>query len=145
MAKRKARGLGRIDAKYPVSKTRSCKITPDGPGNNRVSMSQVEQCANMCSSHWFDKESMRFFGTRLDHVAYVDGKGAAYFVTSEKRPRSTDPRAYSVRRYDGKCGIDTVGQFQGYKTKAAAKKAADAAASGGAHYVKRTFAGSKRR
>lgn len=112
----------------PVSSTRACKVT--GP----ASMFDVRKCAEACSSHWFDKGSMSFFGSRVGSggdPAYADGRGGAYFVSSEKRPRSNDPRRYSVRHYAG-CSIDTVGEFQGYSTKAQATKAAKAAAAGGA-------------
>lgn len=119
--KPKRRTLRGIDAKHPVSTSKSCKITTN-PGFVRVNINDVEQCANLCSSHWFDKASMKFFGSRVDHIAYADGKGGAYFVSSEKRPRSDDPRAYSVRHYS-KCAVNTVGEFQGHKTKAQAVRA----------------------
>lgn len=37
--------------------------------------------------HWFDRDSMRFFGTRLAATAYsADAGASAYFVTSERPP-----------------------------------------------------------
>lgn len=118
--KTKKRTLRGVEMKYPVSSTRSCKIV-GSPGFARVNLSDVKQCARACSSHWFDADTLRFFKSRVDDTAYVDGKGGAYFVSSE-RYDSSHPRLYSVNHY-AKCSIDTVGQFQGYKTKLAATKA----------------------
>jgi hypothetical protein len=74
--------------------------------------------------HWFEKGTMRFFGTRvIDKVFPGKTCRCSFFVTSEKRPRSDDPRAYSVRMA---CGgkISTVGEFQAYSTRAKALTAA---------------------
>lgn len=48
-------------------------------------------------SHFFDADSMRFFGSKLDAYC-IAGPDGWYFVTSEKRPHSSDPRRYTVRR-----------------------------------------------
>jgi hypothetical protein len=97
-------------------------------GFRAVGIRDVKTCVtDICNSHWFDKATMRFFKSRVDDTAWADGKGGAYFVSSEKGPHG--PRAYSVRHYDPRsCSIDTVGEFMGHRTKrqavAAAKKAA---------------------
>jgi hypothetical protein len=66
---------------------------------------------------------MRFFKSRVGERIYPDGRGGAFFVSSEKGPHG--PRAYSVRRYDAaKCGIDTVGEFQAYRNSTQAHRAA---------------------
>jgi hypothetical protein len=104
---------------------RRCLIKPDGPANNAVGIRDVENCADKCGSHFFDKGTMRFFKSRVDYVAYTDGKGGAYFATTEKGPGA---RKASVRHYSG-CYIDTVGEFQSYKTLDAARKAAKKLAS----------------
>lgn len=119
--RKRARTLRGVWAEFPVSSTKVCRINPDGPGNNRVRLADVKDCASKCSSHWFEPGSMRFFKTGLPETAYVDGLGGAYFITSEKGP--SGPRAFSVRHY-AKCSINTIGEFQGYKTSAAATKAA---------------------
>lgn len=59
--------------------------------------------------HWFDPDTMRFFGTRLGRAFWVRGTDTIYFVTSEKPPHG--PRAYSVRRMDSEGEIETVGDF----------------------------------
>lgn len=64
--------------------------------------------------HWFDKSSMRFFGTSFES-GIIRGK---YFVTSEKPPHG--PRKYTVRSFDDKGNVHTVGDFCGYGTRAEA-------------------------
>jgi hypothetical protein len=100
---------------------KNCEITKPG------SMRDVKECAQVCGSHFFEKATMKFFSSRVGDYAYADGKGGAYFTTSEKGPYG--PRAYTVRRYDPKrCGVETVGKFQGYdsseKARAEAKRLA---------------------
>lgn len=109
---------------------RTCRrIRPNGPANNRIHVRDVLQCADICGSKWFTPNNMRFFKTRLSETAYADRHGGAFFVSSEKGPGMA--RAYSVRHFRpgsrGKCSVDTVGEFQQYKTGAAAHRAAQAA------------------
>ena len=64
---------------------------------------------NRAGSHWWDKESMRFFGTRISTKLY-QGDGGIYFVTSEQPPHGA--RKYSVRQYHPETTtIKTVGEF----------------------------------
>ena len=78
---------------------------------------------------WFSPDTMRFFRTRVGRYVYQGG-GGIYFVTSEQyRPGAS--RLYSVRRFWPEADeISTVGEFQGYKTRALAIGAAKRAASG---------------
>ena len=87
--------------------------------------------------HWFDRDTMRFFGTRIsqdiytvyDDETHVPSK--SYFVTSEQPPHG--PRKYSVRVYDWATReIDNFGTFCGYATLRGAKNAAHYAAYGDA-------------
>jgi len=104
-----------------------CAVTANAAGN-RVSVSDVKECAKVCSSHFFEKDTMRFFNSRIGDSAYYDGRGGAYFTTSEKGPDGR--RGYSVRHYNPeRCGVDTVGKFQGYHSMAAAQTAAKRMAS----------------
>jgi hypothetical protein len=54
-------------------------------------------------SHFFDKDTMRFFRSRVDYHVYA-GVDGWYFVTSEKHVSHTsfgsinEPRLYTVRR-----------------------------------------------
>jgi len=95
--------------KRRAGKGKVCKITAP------ASMHDVRECAEVCGSHFFDKGAMRFFNSRIGERAYADGKGGAYFVTSEKGPDGR--RGYSVKRYDPKyCNFETIGRFQQYGT-----------------------------
>lgn len=100
-----------------------CKIKPGGPGNNRIGIADIKNCADACGSYFFAPKTMRFFKSRVSDVGFADGHGGAYFTTSEKGP--DDVRRHSVRYYDSKrCNIKTIGEFQGYRSSASAKEAA---------------------
>lgn len=76
--------------------------------------------------HWFSPGNMRFFSSRVQSSIYVAKDGRAYFVSSERSPN--DRRAYSVRVAELDGSINTVGDFQAYKTGRAAHAAARKAA-----------------
>jgi hypothetical protein len=88
--------------------------------------------------HWFDKETLRFFRSRIGELAYDDGNGRAYFVTSEQfvqyEPRYyVAPRKYTVRCYTWSTHhISTVGEFQAYASRSGANAAAERLARHGA-------------
>jgi len=72
-------------------------------------INEIQAEMSAAGSHWWDKGSMRYFGTRAGEQVY-HGSGGIYFVTSEKPPHG--PRAYSVRQYKPDTHyIDTVGEF----------------------------------
>ena len=74
--------------------------------------------------YWFSKDTMRFFQSRISQNVYY-GKDLLFFVSSERQNYDT-PRLYTVRAYDPKNDrIQTVGEFQGYKTSGGANKAAE--------------------
>lgn len=78
--------------------------------------------------HWFDRDTMRFFRSRVAAFAYV-GPAGIYFVSSERGPDNV--RRYSVREYHAFArDIDTVGGFQAYASRASADRAARKAAEG---------------
>lgn len=73
--------------------------------------------------HWFSPDVLKFFKSKLsESLIYTDNK--ILFFSSEQGPNGV--RMYSIREYDPENGnIDTIGLgFQGYKTLAAAKRAA---------------------
>jgi hypothetical protein len=110
----------------------------------QASMRDVRECATICKSHWFDKDTMHSFKSRVGDKAYADGRGGAFFVSSEKGPSGV--RAFSVRHYDPKgCRINTVGEFQEYKTSLTATTAAKKLAKRGAWVNSRTDGRSLRR
>jgi hypothetical protein len=89
--------------------------------------------AKRCGSHYFDRGTMRFFASRLSPQLHPSEKDedVTYFVTSEKFESSSGsgPRRYSVHRFKN-CKIDTVGEFQRFRTGGAAHTAAKRLARG---------------
>lgn len=84
-------------------------------------VSEVERAMDQQGSFWFCPTSMRFFSTRLGQDVY----GGRYFITSEQFDYNS-PRLYTIREVvleDGKLFINTVGEFQGYRTRAQAVSA----------------------
>lgn len=61
---------------------------------------------------WFDAAAMRFFRTRIESKII----GGRYFITSEQQDDDT-PRKFTVRSFDSKGKVDTVGEFHAYDTK----------------------------
>jgi hypothetical protein len=96
-------------------------------GRNVVDINDVQYCVDHCGSHFFDADTMRFFNSRVDSIAYTDGEGGAYFATTERGPDGK--RRASVRHYS-KCRVNTAGEFQSYRTMDAARKAAKKLATG---------------
>jgi hypothetical protein len=72
--------------------------------------------------YWFDKDSMRFFDSKILPGVYPAEDGA-YFISSERRDEN-QPRLYTVRFADSDGDIWTEGEFQGHNTLSSAKQAA---------------------
>ena len=66
--------------------------------------------------HWFDRDTIRFFRTRIASEL-IAGR---YFITSEQH-RDDGPRLYSIREAQPDGTIDTIGTFQKYKSRSAAR------------------------
>lgn len=79
----------------------------------------IQEIRRAHSGHWFDRDTLRFFKSRISEVVY----GGRFFVTSEKSPN--DKRRYSIRIAHSDGRIDTIGGFQGYATSKSAHKAAE--------------------
>lgn len=79
---------------------------------------QIKRANANAGYHFFDKDTMRFFKS----IAYEEIIGGKYFITSERR--DGDIRRYTVHMVNENAGIDTIGGFQAYRTKAQALKAA---------------------
>lgn len=63
-------------------------------------------------SHWWDPDSMRFFGTKVESGVF-QGNGGVFFVTSEQPPYGG--RGFTVREYvPEKKSINTHGDCAGY-------------------------------
>lgn len=94
---------------------------------------EVKRRAEKHGSHFFDKDTMRFFSSRVSELMWVDGDrkdyetNPIYFITSEQDrgpyKHSGSTRAFSVRKIDEDGDIDTIGEFQGYSTLNEARKA----------------------
>lgn len=90
--------------------------------------------------HYFDDDAMRFFNSRLGDCVHIPGV-AYLFITSEKPPHG--PRAYTVRIMPtdfnsvvaGKM-VDTVGQFQQYRTRSQAQSGLKRAVAQARHNMK---------
>lgn len=94
---------------------------------NFVSMNEIKQCSKI---HFFDKGSMRFFNSRLSEYGYqckevvkigkydeYNYHNIIFFVTSEKYDHKS-PRLYTIRKLTINTGaIETVGDFQQYKSR----------------------------
>lgn len=96
---------------------------------------QIRGANRQAGHHWFDPETMEFFGTSVDNVVY----GGRYFVTEDNPPSWQHfaetaefpypilPR-YTVRRVNDDATIGTVGEFRQYYTRTSAHEAARKAA-----------------
>lgn len=60
---------------------------------------------------WFEKSTMRFFGTRIES-GVIRGK---YFITSEQPPHGS--RKFTVRSFNDQGDVYTVGEFCTYSNK----------------------------
>lgn len=75
------------------------------------SIQELKALAHENGSHWFDKSSMRYFGTRIES-GILFGR---YFITSEQPPNG--PRRFSVRTFDSEADIETVGEFASMRSR----------------------------
>lgn len=78
--------------------------------------------------HFFDKDAMRSFGSRVSDQVY-QREGGIFFVTSEKCRYSDEPRGYKARQF-----LPETGQIKSvsdeWTTKYKAHKAAKDASMG---------------
>lgn len=100
------------------------------------SLGQIITAAQESGSHFFDRDTLRFFSSRVSEMVYPTyGQNGTYFVTSERDSGSsynhyaryyTVRRAYWVTKEDGteSLRIDTVGEFQTYMSRSGAHGAA---------------------
>lgn len=76
------------------------------------SIAELEELNRQNGGYWFSRDSMRFFGTRIES-GVIRGR---YFITSEQPPHGS--RKYSVRSFDAQGSVDTVGDFCSFRSKA---------------------------
>ena len=85
-----------------------------------TSINQIIYEAISAGSHFFDDSTLRFFSSRILPTIY----GGCYFITSERDTyRDSNPRFYTIRKYEGDLKVETVGKFCQYKTRAQAVSA----------------------
>jgi len=79
------------------------------------SVNNIQTAMFARGSHWWDADSMRFFGTRVCGPAW-NGPNGVFFVTSEKPPHGD--RGYTIRQFDQEsCELNTVGELCGYSNR----------------------------
>lgn len=93
-------------------------------GTPFTSLDEIKQANEQAHRHWFSKDTMRFFSSRIGARVYPDHScRRTLFVSSEQPPHG--PRHYSVRAAIWDTGhIETVGEFGAYRTGAQAHRAA---------------------
>lgn len=76
--------------------------------------------------HWFSRDTMRFFKTKLSSwVGYNSDKDLFFFISSEKF-RDNDERRYTIRYYNPTSfDIGSYSEFLEYDSLSSAKKAAE--------------------
>jgi hypothetical protein len=78
----------------------------------------IQRAIHDAGSHWFDPDTMRFFGTRVLNGTVFQGDGGVYFVTSEWdgfRGKDEGKRAYTVRKFvPDSADIETIGEVYQY-------------------------------
>lgn len=89
-------------------------------GTKFTTMADVKRANKAAGQFWFSPDTMRFFRGRIESEL-VAGR---WFVSSEQYDDES-PRLYTVREVQPDASIETIGDFQGYRTKAAARKAID--------------------
>lgn len=62
----------------------------------RITITELKQIAKDSGSHFFDRDTIRFFKSRMHGQPYRLRNGLFVFITSEK-PLEDIPRVYSVR------------------------------------------------
>jgi hypothetical protein len=78
--------------------------------------------------HFFDKDTMAFFDSRIIDTAYkIKPTKAIFFITSEQQHESqefggTRPRKWTIRVMNKEGNMDTVGAFQQYESLDSAKR-----------------------
>jgi hypothetical protein len=79
----------------------------------------IRQASRESGSHFFDADTMRFFGSRVLDTVYA----GRLFITSERSGFDNPVRSYTVREFMPDGSIETVGEFNGYATAGQARTA----------------------
>ncbi len=77
---------------------------------------EVRRRAEKGSPHFFDKDTIRFFSSRVSELMWKKGSDI-YFITSEQdRGQTGSVRSFTVRKTDADGDINSIGEFQGHAT-----------------------------
>lgn len=106
-----------LESATHAKKQAEAEANPPAPVAAFKTIAEVKAQNAASGGCWFDRGSMRFFGTRI-HGGIYKGR---YFITSEQPPHG--PRMYSVREAKPDGDIDTVGEFCGYRSLESAREA----------------------
>lgn len=91
------------------------------------SLDDMRESSRKADYHFFDRETMRFFNSRVEEVTHVTAhtKTRVLFITSESYGRyDTEPPRFTVREFFPATGkVNTIGEFMQYSTLDAAKTA----------------------
>lgn len=80
---------------------------------------QMQALNDRKGGHWFAKDTMRYFGTRILHGTNVRN----HFITSENNHDNTE-RRYTIRKFNTETyNVETVGEFLEYATRGQAVSA----------------------
>lgn len=85
---------------------------------------KIKERNQAAGQHWFSPSTMRFFRSRVSNEVELLPNGSALFISSEKFISYTtghqEPRMFTIRiaRADGE--IDTIGDFQAYRSRGSA-------------------------
>lgn len=94
-----------------------------------MTLQQIMAANAQAGRHFFERDTLRFFKSRVSDRTYPAADGRTFFVTSERH--RNDPRRYTVRVTRDGADIDTVGGFQAYRDARTAHAAAAYFAKGG--------------
>jgi hypothetical protein len=96
-------------------------ITHDTPIYGAVfSIGDIQRANRDAGHRFFSPDTMRFFGSRVMPTVYA----GRFFITSERSGFDyNSPRTYTVREFFPDASIETVGEFNAYKTPAQARAA----------------------
>jgi hypothetical protein len=83
-------------------------------------LSEFKQANKDNGLHFFDRKTMSFFNSKIESSLLKGG----YFITSEQIETSqgVEPRKYTLRKANEDATVTTVGEFQQFRTKTAAKE-----------------------
>lgn len=85
----------------------------------RTTIDDVKRINKEKGYHFFDRDTMRFFRSRIekDQLRFGQLIDDKYFITSEQFDEDS-PRLYTVRKFNSERGsMNTVGEFQEFKNK----------------------------